>query len=260
MATASQPTDRPSDQSANQPDSSASPALDSLAPPSLLDDRRYCANRAGRSVAEIAQEQQVSEQEILASINRVRLDNERFSPSAAGVAARRLLFAALPKIQLAVDEALSATKFHGKKVVMIDKETGEAVTMEETVERPDHDIRLRTMSEVRQFFSVVQPRDPAVQIVSNSQTNILNQGAGQQAQAGNGLTSPEAVIRHIQMERQRALTSGSPVQTVPLTTTLEGEPVMARNRSQEELEADPDEEEEEGDDIEEDESEEDEED
>jgi hypothetical protein len=214
MATASQPMGDPAGEPLVSQTIPDSPDLSpSLPPPepTLLDQRRYWANRAGQSISDLAQAQSTSEDEIAQSILRVRIDNERYSASAAGVAARKLLFAALPKIQSAVDEALSATKLHGKKVVMIDKESGEAVTMEETVEVPDHDIRLRTMSEVRSFFSVVQPRDPAVQIVSNSQTNILNQAAQPAGQLGpGGMTSPEAVIRHVQAERARLLTDGSP--------------------------------------------------
>jgi hypothetical protein len=197
----------------DQPDQSDLPAS-TLTPPSPDDDRRYCANRAGLSIAQIAKDQQVSEEEVIASINRVRLDNERYSSGAAGVAARRLLFHALPRIQSAVDEALGATKFHGKKVVMVDKETGEQVTMEDVITIPDHDIRLRTIDSVRSFFAVVQPRDPAVQIVSNSQTNILNQGQ-QPAQLGPGApTSPEAVIRQIVAARQNMLTAGTEPATI----------------------------------------------
>src|SRR5665213_3221401 len=164
----------PAQSSERQPDPSPTEDL-SLAEPSLQDHRRYWASRAGRSIKEIAKSVGVSEEEVSQSILRVNLDNERYSAARAGVEARKLFFAALPKIGVALDEALTATKLHGKKVVMVDKETGEQVTVEDVIERPDHDIRLRAIDSSRYILSVVQPKDPAVQIVSNSQTNILNQ-------------------------------------------------------------------------------------
>jgi hypothetical protein len=227
MATASRPTDQPEDQlKSSLRDFLAGPSVDSsLDSPTLIDHRRYYASRAGRSVADLAKAAGVGEAEIELSIQKVRIDNERYSAAAAGVEARKLFFAALPKIGRALDEALSATKVHGTKVVTIDEQTGEAVITEETVERPDHDTRLRAIDSSRFILSVVQPRDPAVQIVSNSQTNILNQAAQPAGQLGAGLTSPEAVIREIVAQRQHALTSGNLVVSQPVA---EGEVIEAR--------------------------------
>jgi len=237
MATASQspepqppqPADSPAE-SAPPPDST--PADSSPTEPTLADRHRHWAASAGQSIAEIAKQEGVPESEILLSIQRVRNDNEQYSSAWAGIETRKLYIQTLPKINSAIGEALSATKLHGKKVVMIDKETGDAVTMEETVERPDHDVRLRAIDGVRYLLSVVQPKDPAVQITSNSQTNILNQAPQVAAGAGGhaGLTSPEAVIRAIVTARQHSLTSGNPASQ---PATLEGEPVM--DRSTEEL-------------------------
>lgn len=224
------PSSSPSSASSASSASSLSLADDPLAEPTLVDQRRFWANHAGLSVAEIAQSSGVSEEEVTLSILRVRNDNGRYSATAAGVEARKIFIRALPRISSALDEALVATRLEGKKVVLVDKETGESVTMEETVERPDHEVRLQAIDRARSVFSVVQPRDPAVQIVSNSQTNILHQGGPAQVGAGAGhsmLTSPEAVIRSIVAQRALALTDGKSVVIKP--TTLEGVPVMARD-------------------------------
>jgi hypothetical protein len=189
--------------------------------PSLLDHHRYWANRAGQSVAELATSEKVTEEVVAASLLRVRNDNERYSSLGAGVEVRKLLFQSLPKIRLAIDEALGATRLEGKEVIIFDRETGKAETTKEPVERPDHDTRLRAIDGVRTLLSVVQPKDPAVQIVSNSQTNILNQAALPAGEGHTGLTSPEAVIRMIQNQRTHALTDGRPASLASQPATLE---------------------------------------
>jgi hypothetical protein len=204
-----------------------------LAEPTILDQRRFWANRAGQSVADLAVSQSVSVEEIERSLLLVRTDNERYSAAATGQAARRLFFNALPKIASALDSALSATKFQGKKVVMIDKATGEKEILEEEVERPDHSVRLQAIDTSRFILAVVQPRDPAVQIVSNSQTNILNQAPqGGRGEGVAGLTSPEAVIRAIQAERSaRTLTDGKQVGQPTTIEAVKEDVVMPRVRT-----------------------------
>ena len=202
-----------------------------LADPSLLDHRRYWANRAGQSVAELAKAEGVEEAVITASLLRVRNDNERYSSLGAGVEVRKLLFQALPKIRSAIDEALGATRLEGKEVIIFDKETGLAETSKEPIERPDHDIRLRAIDGVRTLLSVVQPRDPAVQITTNTQTNVLNQAALPAGGAQAGLTSPEAVIRSIVAARQHALTDGRPsAEPLTIEATEGGQEEMPRVR------------------------------
>src|SRR5690348_10190357 len=113
MATAPQPTGEPDSSSSPNPTEPVDTAVVPAAPPSdlpteptLIDQRRYWASRAGQSIAQIAAKAKVSEEEVNRSIELVKIDNERYSAAAAGVAARKLLFAALPKIQSAVDQAL----------------------------------------------------------------------------------------------------------------------------------------------------------
>ena len=196
--------------SASVPNRSATP---DRALPTPTDHRRYRAHRAGQTDDEIAAADRVTPAAVRASLLRVRIDNARYSSDEAGVAVRKLLFSRLPQIGAVLDEALRATKIEGRKVIVITD--GKAETLDEQIERPDHDTRLRTIDTTRALLAVVQPRDPAVQINSNSQTNILNQGA-QAAQLGAGagaglanLTSPEAVIRAIRAERELRLTDGS---------------------------------------------------
>ena len=245
MATASQPTDQPAD----QPDSSAlkGKVVDALAaafaPPSPADFRLYAAHASGKSIADLAKSAGAGaiESDITSAIERVRIDNERYSAARAGVEARKLFFSLLPKISDAFSAALTATRMHGKKVVMIDKQTGEAVTMEETVERPDHAIRLQAIDSSRFILSVVQPKDPAVSIISNSQTNILNQAA-LPVGGGLGLKSPEDVIRQVVAARQHALNSENPI----TSKIEEGEVIEARvglgsDPDEDDLEAEPDE-------------------
>lgn len=230
--------DEPIVQPASQNDLESLPAFDPTAEPTLLDHRRYWASRAGQSIRQIARQEKITEQEVTDSILLVQTDNERYSASRAGVETRKTFLRELPLIRTALDEALTATRLVGKKVVMIDKESGEEVTVEEPVERADHQVRLQAIDGVRSLLSVVQPKDPAVLINNNSQTNILNQGAGGQPAGQPGLTSPEALLRSI--VQQRALTAGTRTETVPArmptasasaaTATVEGELVMARNR------------------------------
>jgi hypothetical protein len=176
--------------------------------PTKVDYSRFWANRAGQTVAEIAQREGIDEGEVALSLLKIRNDNERYSAMSVGVEVRRLLLKALPQIQSSIEEALTATRFVGKKVVVIDQE-GNTETTEESVEQPDHETRLMAIDGMRTLLSVVQPRDPAVVVTNNSQTNVLNQAP----QPGEmmGLTSPEAVIRSIQAHRASlALTDGKP--------------------------------------------------
>jgi hypothetical protein len=205
----------------------------SLAEPSFLDYCRYWANRAGKPVAEIAKEGKVSEEAINVSLQRVLSDNERYSPLSTGIETRRLYIRSLPQIQSAVAEALNATRLEGKEVIIFNRETGKAEITKEPVERPDHDIRLRAIDGVRTLLSVVQPRDPAVQITTNAQTNILNQAALPAGTGQGGLTSPEAVIRQIVSQRQHTLTSGASAgQPLTIESTKEDkEEAMPRVRA-----------------------------
>lgn len=210
--------------------SSTTPPEDTLASPTQLDFRRYWANRAGQSVADLAKLEEVSESTISASLQRVRNDNERYSSLGAGVETRKLYMQALPKIQTALDDALIATRLEGKEVIIFDKETGKAKITKEPIERPDHDTRLRAVDSFRTLLSVVQPRDPAVQITTNTQTNVLNQAALPAGAGQAGLTSPEAVIRSIVAARQHALTSGNPTAEPTTIEPTEGADAMPRVR------------------------------
>lgn len=219
-----------------------------LAPQSVAseqDYRRYWAVGGGQSLAAIAKAESVEESEIEASLLRVRTDIEQFSATSASTLLRKMIFRRLEQVDAAVVEALGATKLEGRKVVLINEETGKVTRLEDTYERPDHDTRLRAMDSVTRMLAVVQPRDPAVQITSNSQTNILNQAPQLPSGApglGQGLASPEAVIRNVVAMRQLALAApAAPVQTAPVLNqpaTVEGEPAMARNREREVSEPD----------------------
>lgn len=218
-----------------------SPAEDllSISPPSPLDWRIYLAHRAGRTVKQLARSQNLTSQEIHQALFRVHLDNERNSSLVTGIETRRLFLAHIDDLSTAATEALRATKLVGKKVVMVDKETGEAVTLEETVELPDHDTRLKAMDSMRHMVAVVQPKDPAVVVnnTNNTQNNVLAVGAGGGGNGHGTLTSPEAVIRAITAERaQKALAAPvAPAFVIPTskpTATLEGVPVMAQDPEQ----------------------------
>lgn len=220
-------------------DSASDPAAEaedllSIAPPSPLDWRIYLAHRAGRTVKQLARSQNLTGQEIHQALFRVHLDNERNSSLVTGIETRRLFLAHIDDLSTAATEALRATKLVGKKVVMVDKETGNAVTLEETVELPDHDTRLKAMDSMRQMVAVVQPKDPAVVVnnTNNTQNNVLAVGAGGGGNGHAGLTSPEAVIRSIVSERQKALTQpAAPAFMIPTTKpTLEGVPVMTKDK------------------------------
>lgn len=237
MATASQTSDPQPEQSlpavedlsatsATSP--SADPDLLSISPPSPVDNIIYLANRAGKSISQIAHSQRTTTDEIRQAIFRVELDRERNSSQATGVETRKLFLSQLGPISEAISAALRATKMTGKKVVMIDKESGVEVTVEEQVERPDHATRLQAIDTTRFLLAVVQPKDPALVINSNTQTNILNQGVQPGGLGAGGLTSPEAVIRSIVAARQNQLPAASASANAAAAGTVEGEIVMAR--------------------------------
>lgn len=190
----------------------------SLTLPTETDYLRHRAYKAGVSIPEIATTENTTEEEIEESILLVRIDNAKFSPDEAGLAVRKLLFQKFPKVSAAMDEALSATTQVGKKIQLVDKETGETETIEDFQTIPDHTSRMRAVDAMTKILSVVQPKDPQIQITDNrqvnSQTNILNAGVGATGTAGSlgpGMNSPEEVIRSIVSQRRQALGDGSGV-------------------------------------------------
>ncbi|MDE2103575.1 MAG: hypothetical protein KGL39_40420 [Patescibacteria group bacterium] len=232
--------------------------LNTICEPSPLDRRIYLAHRAGKTIRQLARSQQMTLDQIHQAIFRVELDNERYSSLATGVETRKIYLKQIERIDAALAGALTATKMVGKKTVMIDKESGDIQTVEETVERPDYDTQLRAIDSTRFLVAVVQPKDPAVVVntTTNTQNNVLN-APGMGAGGTGGMTSPEAVIRAIVAERQKALPQpAAPTMTIPqtaATTTLEGVPAMARDPEQPDGEYEEVEEPEDGDEDEEDE-------
>jgi hypothetical protein len=236
------------------PPVSSSPAA-ALPPPTGEDSRRYRRARAGQSLREIAASEGVSIESVEQSILRVRVDNDRYSANDTGLAVRRLFERLLPSIECSLDQALAATKMVGRKVLTVDTETGRTTTLDETSEVADHDTRLRAVAETRALVSVVQPRDPAVQITSttttNTQHNTLN--AGLPGPTTPGLTSPEAIIRTIQAQRvaagaltARSADSADPPVPTAIATIIEGDVMPRVGR----LTADEDDEIEDGEDAE----------
>jgi hypothetical protein len=218
-----------------------------LPPPTGEDSRRYRRARAGQSLTDIAAAEGVSVESVEQSILRVRVDNDRYSANDTGLAVRRLFERLLPSIECSLDQALAATKTVGKKVISINQATGETSVLDETSEVADHETRLRAVAETRALVSVVQPRDPAVQINSttttNTQHNTLNAGLPVPGQPG--LTSPEAIIRTIQAQRVAAgaLTAGSggtatTIVTIPATIEGDSMPRHILNADDLDLEAD----------------------
>lgn len=215
----------------------------SLSIPTDIDYLRNRAHKAGVPIPEIAAAENVTEEEIEESILLVRIDNAKFSPDEAGLAVRKLLLQKLPQVSEAISEALTASHRVGKKVQLVDKETGETVTMEDFQIVPDHTARLRAVDATTKILSVVQPKDPQIQITDNrqvnTQTNILKGGGGGGAGAlGPGLNSPEEVIRNIVTQRRQALGDGSADGEGLVAASVP----LARNTSQSELEQDADEE------------------
>lgn len=224
MATAARRSEHEDEQSVASSASPvpADPSLLSNRTPSALDFRRYRAHRAGQSVAELATEGKVTEAAVEASLRRVRIDNVRFSPEATGIAVRKLLLNHVREMDQAVSSALKATRLRTRQVIKPDPMTGELQTLEESEEYPDHATRMEAINTTRALVSVVQPKDPAVVVNTNTQTNVLNQGP-QLGPGQAGLTSPEAVIRMIQNKRGLALAAGTEATKVIDAEPLEGD-------------------------------------
>lgn len=180
--------------------------------PTAKDRRRYYASKAGRSSEEIAKDEGVEPSTVEGSITRVRTEYQKFTTEEAGIAVRKALFDILPVVKRTVLGAMDATQLVEQKVIERDPETGATVQLQESVEVPDHYVRLKGVDAFRQVLAVVQPKDPAIVVNANTQNNILNQAAPSVA---GQLTSPEAVIRAIRAERGYALTDGK-AESVPV--------------------------------------------
>lgn len=181
--------------------------------PTEKDRRRYYASKSGRSVEEIAKDEDVGVGTVENSISRVRTEYQKYTTEETGVAIRRALFDMLPLVKKMFHGALNATMYVDRKVFIEDPETHEKTAFEESIEVPDHHIRLKGAHAFSELLAVVQPKDPAIVVNANTQNNILNQTMpGMPGQ----LSSPEAVIRQIRQERGYALTDGKAEAVVPV--------------------------------------------
>ncbi len=195
-------------------------------PPTPTDYRRYWRFRSGISIPDLAAADKVEASTIEASLERVRTECQQFSAEAIGVEVRRLFVTKLPQINETLDESLRATRTEGRRVILIDNETGKVERLEETVVVPDHATRLSAIDHMRAVLSVVQPRDPAVQITNNNSVTANTQHNTLVAGASNGpagaLTSPEAVIRSIVSQRSDRAALPAPSERIPLIPARDG--------------------------------------
>lgn len=206
-----------------------------LDPPTAADRALYRAHRSGQSVDAICASAKITPAALNAALARVLADNEKYSSEEAILSVRRAFFQHLPAANQAIGEALRATQPQTRRRVVQqyvqDPEDGawleQEQEVEETVDAPDHTVRLRAIDTSIKLLGVVQPRDPATQINLNTQTNILSQGP-QPAPLGPGdAHSPEAVIRMVVAERQKRLTAGASA-LEPDAQIVEGELVDER--------------------------------
>lgn len=177
------------------------------APTTFHDRRRWRLFNSGLTAAEIAEMEDVQLKTVELSLWKVRADRAQYAPDEMATKVRKILSDRLQDVDNVLKEAMRATVLDTREVVERDPETGHTVQLQESVERADHDTRLRAVTGVRDLIVSVQPREPLVAIDQRSQTNIQNNGIS--GGNGTGLKSPEAVIRSVIERRSKALTDGS---------------------------------------------------
>ena len=197
------------------------------------DRHRYNLFRDGVSLAEIATRDRVAVSQVERSILRCREERQRYSQEAAEVEVRRHVLSLLPDASKAIHGALGATRKERIAVVVTDPETGDSVQMENTVDVPDHKMRLNGNSAMIDLLTAIKANAPMVNVDARSQTNNV---LGLPAHTS-GPSSAEAVIREIRAARGLALTDGATVEGTANPVALAEVDVELA----EELEDDPDE-------------------
>lgn len=163
------------------------------------DRRRYYDWKSGMGLPELATRHRVTVSAIERSIQVCRAEAQQFSQEAAEVEVRRTVLDLLPRASTAISDALTATKKEVISVVV----GGEV--MRETMDVPDHTVRLKGNSAVIELLSAIRVNAPMVSVDARHQTqNVL----GLPAHATGQPTSAEAVIREIRAARGLALTDG----------------------------------------------------
>jgi hypothetical protein len=109
---------------------------------------RYYRNKAGESIEAIALKDKVSETTVKQSIRAVEVYRQRNSVDASNETLISTILASGPALRKTLLEALSAQSIEvseqdGKKIV---------------TKRPNHDVRLRAVSEVTKMAVAVQPK------------------------------------------------------------------------------------------------------
>lgn len=111
---------------------------------------RWARNKSGESIEEIAKKDKVAEKAVATSLRTVDAYRSRNTAETANHAISGVVINVMQKLEAALVEALSAnheTEKDGKKT-----------------NEPDHSIRLKAVSEVREMAKVIQPKTPATQI------------------------------------------------------------------------------------------------
>lgn len=170
---------------------------------------RFIRSRAGKTIEEIAAEDRVSIESVKNSIQSVEFKqgyhtNEYLQTSLIGV-----ILKLAPAAQSALLEAMTATVNRDSK-----NELGEKMVIKE----PDHEIRLKAISEFQKIAVAAQPR-------AGHQTNVkvgVGIGLAGGAQASGSFVGMEERMRDIrQVRKAQPELAASTVQAVDLKT-IEG--------------------------------------
>jgi hypothetical protein len=160
--------------------------------------KRYFMHKHGMPIEDIASHSQVSKKTIETSIRAVEMYISMHQIDQVRLTQAKMVVNLSKKQEKALSEALEA---------MVE-ETDENGKVQKT---PDHTIRLKAVSEVREIAKNVEPPPPPSKTIIEGHKTQVNIGASQTSGiALAGTRDFEQQLRDIQEKRKRLLTNGEP--------------------------------------------------
>jgi hypothetical protein len=180
-------------------------------PTSRVAMERYDRNKAGESIAEIAEKDKVSEKAVQDSIRNVQLYRSRYTHEAANQAISEIIVEKAQKVGKAIDNGLEAYQEY---------EITDKRGRKRRVRRPDVSAQMRAVGEYRQLAVVIQPKS-----APSTHVNV-GVGVSNRVQTGSYSGMEDRLRTIIKKQKETPLLEGSTlVQSVMEIPTGEFEQV-----------------------------------